>query len=160
MSFVVVTHLPVGHVSALRDILGRYTQMPVSEIKDGDSLLENNVHVLTEDSVMSVRGGCLRLRKPKENRRDRDPINLFFSSLAEELGERSVGVILSGGGSDGTLGAKAIKEHGGLTLAQGVNSTAPRHSGMPNSAIEASKAPAKKNGRRRPQRTCQVLSDK
>ena len=61
MSFVVVTHLPVGHVSALRDILGRYTQMHVSEIKDGDSLLENHVHVLTEDSVMSVKAGRLRL---------------------------------------------------------------------------------------------------
>jgi hypothetical protein len=63
------------------------------------------------------------------------PIDIFFDSLAVELGERAIGVVLSGTGSDGALGLKAIKARGGLTLVQGSDGTAPQHSGMPMSAI-------------------------
>jgi two-component system CheB/CheR fusion protein len=70
-----------------------------------------------------------------EARRERQPIDLFFASLVEDQGEAAIGVVLSGSGSDGTLGLKAIKEHGGLTIAQGSDGTVPRYPSMPNSAV-------------------------
>ena len=67
--------------------------------------------------------------------RTQHPIDLFFTSLAADRGDHSIGIVLSGGGSDGSLGIKAIKEHGGLAIAQGGDHSAPRHESMPASAI-------------------------
>ncbi|HEX6014549.1 MAG TPA: chemotaxis protein CheB [Geminicoccaceae bacterium] len=136
MAFVVVTHLGPGHESALPAILRGCTGMPVMPARDGEAVEAAHVYVLPNDAAMTMASGRLVLRRPPAGgRRERQPIDVFFASLAEDLGERAVGVVLSGGGSDGTLGLKAIKERGGLTLAQGVDGTAPRYPDMPASAV-------------------------
>ncbi len=94
-----------------------------------------HVYVLPARRILGIADGHLRLREHDPVQRERNPIDLFFSELAQECGEYAVGVILSGGGTDGTLGLKAIKERGGLTFAQGTDGTAPRHPDMPASAI-------------------------
>src|SRR5262249_56262062 len=86
------------------------------------------------EGVGEIEEGGLRVRAIEEIR-ERTPIDSFFAALAEDQQEYAIGIVLSGGGSDGTLGIKAIKEHGGLTLAQATDGSGPRHSSMPESAI-------------------------
>ncbi len=134
MAFVVVTHLDPKHESWLAEIIGRRTTMPVTAARDGDEVAPQRVYVLPPGVIMTIEGGHLRLRGRTAGISERAPIDIFFSSLAEDQGEDAVGIVLSGGGSDGTLGITAIKEHGGLTLAQGSNRTEPRFKDMPESA--------------------------
>ena len=136
MSFALVTHLARGHVSSLVEILSRYTPMPVKTAIDGVILNPNELHVCPPDHIMTMVDGKLRLQL-RADEAQRKPIDVFLSSLAEEHGEASVGILLSGGGSDGTLGIKAIKERGGLTLAQGGDGSGPLQTGMPDTAIAA-----------------------
>jgi two-component system CheB/CheR fusion protein len=136
MSFAVVTHLARGHESALVEILGRFTSMPVKSAVDGALLAPNELHVCPPDHIMMMVDGRLRLQL-RVDESQRKPIDVFLSSLAEQHGEAAVGVLLSGGGSDGTLGVKAIKERGGLTLAQGSDGSGPLQAGMPDTAIAA-----------------------
>ena len=138
LSFVIVTHLGSGRVSFLREILERYSALPISEIADGQQPEINHIHVLGKGAALILENGAFRLKKSTDEQPEREPINLFLISLAEEFGERSIAVVLSGGGSDGALGVKSVKEHGGVSLAQGFDTTGPRHSGMPESAIDAS----------------------
>ena len=134
-AFVVVTHLGSDTHSAMPQILQACTTMPVVSAADGDAVLSGHVHVLPNDSLISIVGGRLVLRgQSPDAPRERQPIDLFFVSLAEDQGENAVGIVLSGSGSDGTLGLKTIKVHGGLTLAQGSNGTSPRYASMPTSA--------------------------
>jgi two-component system CheB/CheR fusion protein len=135
-AFVVVTHLGSGHESALPAILGDRTAMSVVPARDGDVVVPGHVYVLPTDAVITLTAGRLALRRQDPAaRRERQPIDIFFASLAENLGERAAGVVLSGTGSDGTLGLKVIKERGGLTLAQGVDGSAPSYPEMPASAV-------------------------
>src|SRR5262249_38291661 len=136
MGFALVTHLARGHVSSLVEILSRYTPMPVRTAVDGAYLNPNELHVCPPDHIMTMADGKLRLQL-RADEAQRKPIDVFLSSLAEEHGEASIGVLLSGGGSDGTLGIKAIKERGGLTLAQGGDGSGPLQTGMPDTAIAA-----------------------
>jgi two-component system, chemotaxis family, CheB/CheR fusion protein len=136
MSFALVTHLARGHVSSLVEILSRYTTMAVKTAVDGAVLAPNQLHVCPPDHIMVVTDGHLRLQL-RADEAQRKPIDVFLSSLAEEHAEASVGILLSGGGSDGTLGIKAIKERGGLTLAQGGDGDGPLQPGMPDTAIAA-----------------------
>ncbi|HEY1750209.1 MAG TPA: CheR family methyltransferase, partial [Caulobacteraceae bacterium] len=133
-AFVVVTHLSPERRSLLPEILARYTKMPVASAEDAE-LEPNTVKVLPADTILDIQGGRLRLRKLAAGRRERKPIDVFFSALAKDQGEYAAGVILSGSDGDGTLGVKAIKERGGLTLAQVANGDGPSHSSMPDSAI-------------------------
>lgn len=135
MAFVVVTHLGAGHESALPQILARATPLPVVPAQDGASVEPNRVYVLASDMVPVLRDGHLHLMPHPATAREYNVIDVFFSSLAEDVGEDAVGVILSGVGHDGTLGAKAIKERGGLTIAQMSDHTAPRYPEMAASAI-------------------------
>ena len=134
-AFVVVTHLSPDRRSLLPEIIARCTKMPVCEAVDGAVLKPNEVHVLPADALLDVQDGRLRVRKPSAVRRERRPIDIFFSALAQDQGECAAGVVLSGGDGDGTLGIKAIKERGGLTLAQAANGDGPQHPDMPDSAI-------------------------
>ena len=134
MAFVVVTHMPRGYETTLPEILSRYTEMPVTNVHADEAIAPNHVYVCPSDHVLTVRHDRLHL-EPRGSEIHRTPIDVFLSSLAEEQGEHAVGVVLSGGGSDGTLGIKAIKEHGGLTLAQGTDGHGPRQSSMPATAI-------------------------
>ena len=118
MAFVLVQHLSPDHKSMLAELLGRTTTMDVIEAKDGVSIKPNCVFVIPPDSTMTIGGGKLKIVKPAPPRDRRRPIDTFLQSLAEDQGESAIGIILSGTGSDGAKGVAAVKEHGGLTLAQ------------------------------------------
>ena len=137
MCFVVVTHLPPDRDSLLAEILGRASRLPVVSARDGQFVEAQHVYVLPSSATLTIAAGWLRLRRIAAGNRERTPIDVFFTSLAEDQGERAIGIVLSGGGSDGTLGLKAIKENGGLTVAQGTNLTRPRFADMPANAVAA-----------------------
>jgi two-component system CheB/CheR fusion protein len=137
MAFVVVTHLPPHRDSLLAEILGRATRMPVVNARDDQPVEAQHVYVLPPGAVLTMHEGRLRLRYTEAAERERAPIDVFFTSLAEDQGEHAIGIVLSGGGSDGTLGLKALKENGGLTVAQGANVTRPRFADMPSNAVAA-----------------------
>jgi two-component system CheB/CheR fusion protein len=136
LGFALVTHLARGHASALPEILGRSSSIPVQPAADGAILAPNVLHVCPPDHIMTIVDGRLRLQV-RTGESQRKPIDVFLSSLAEQHGLMVIGVLLSGGGSDGTLGMKAIKERGGLTLAQGSDGSGPIQASMPDTAIAA-----------------------
>src|SRR5215472_221843 len=134
MAFVIITHLAPKRESMLPEILARDTRMPVLVAEHDQLVRRDHIYVAPADSVLQIEKGRLRLR-PISDGRERTPIDSFFAALAEDQAEHAIGIVLSGAGSDGTLGIKAIKEHGGLTLAQATDHSGPRHSSMPASAI-------------------------
>jgi two-component system CheB/CheR fusion protein len=136
LAFVVIPHLAPGRKSMLAEILGRWTDMPVIEARDGDAITGNHALVIPPGAVASLRDGRLSLRRISPNVPQKTaPIDAFFESMTQSLNENAIGVILSGTCHDGVLGLKAIKTRGGVTLAQGSNATAPEYSGMPDSAV-------------------------
>ncbi|MBZ9794365.1 CheR family methyltransferase [Mesorhizobium sp. ES1-4] len=135
MAFVIITHLSPKRNSLLHEVIDRYTDMPVVVVEDGVVVEPDHVYVMPENVTLGIDNGVLHLRRPNGLTQERKPIDIFFSALAEDQGEYAVGVILSGGDSDGTLGAKAIKERGGLTVAQAPDGYGPRNPDMPQSAI-------------------------
>jgi two-component system CheB/CheR fusion protein len=137
LAYVVVTHLSPDRESLLHQVVGRYTDLPVQIAADRTVVEPNKVYVLPADGVLGIEGGRLQVRKLGASRRERKPIDLFLSALARDCGEYAAGVILSGGDADGTLGIKAIKERGGLTLAQVADGSGPSHRAMPDSAISS-----------------------
>src|SRR5215471_9948884 len=102
----------------LVELLGAQSPIPVVAAKDGVAVKPNCVFVIPPDSTLTIKDGRLRLVTPAPAREHRRPIDAFFTSLAEDCGERAVGIVLAGVGSDGTIGIRTIKELGGLTLAQ------------------------------------------
>jgi two-component system, chemotaxis family, CheB/CheR fusion protein len=135
LGFVIVTHLGPERESMLHQIVARYTELPVNIAADGISVEIDNIYVLPADAILSIENRRLRIHKPGPGQRERKPIDIFFSALATDCGELAAGVVLSGGDGDGTLGIKAIKERGGLTLAQVADGHGPRYPDMPESAI-------------------------
>ncbi len=135
MAFVVITHLAPDRESMLTEILARHAAMPVISAQNGQEVEPNRIYVLPPASILSIKDRRLQLREMDAPHHERTPIDIFFSSLAQDCGEYAVGVVLSGSGRDGVLGVKAIKEHGGVTLAQSSDSTGPGFAGMPESAI-------------------------
>lgn len=133
LAFVVIQHLDPDHVALLPELLQRVTSMNVMAVKDRSRVKPDCVYVIPPNRDMSILHGVLHLFEAAEPRGLRLPIDHFFRSLADDCKERSIGVILSGMGSDGTLGLRAIKEKGGLTLVQDPESA--KFTGMPNSAI-------------------------
>ena len=133
MAFVLMMHLSRSHESALPEIIGRCTKMRVLSASDGVAVEPNHVYVCPPGRILTVQSGQLRLREAIAG--DTRPIDVFLSSLAKDRGAATIGIVLSGSGNDGTLGIKAIKEQGGLTLAQGSDGNGPMQSGMPDSAI-------------------------
>src|SRR5262249_12064332 len=134
MAFVIITHLAPKRESMLPEILARDTRMPVLIAEHDQAIRPNHVYVAPADAVLGITKGRLGVRASADGR-ERTPIDSFFAALAEDQGEYAIGIVLSGAGSDGTLGIKAIKEHGGLTLAQATDHSGPRHASMPESAI-------------------------
>ena len=110
--------------------------MPVISAGDGMVVEADHVYVCPADHILMLAGGQLHLHS-RASEIQRKPIDVFLSSLSEERGETAIGILLSGGGSDGTIGLKAIKERGGLTIAQGTDGTAPLQASMPDTAIAA-----------------------
>lgn len=135
MAFVLVQHLSPDHKSMLAELLGRSTAMQVVEAADGVRVKPDHVFVIPPDATMTIAKGRLRIVRPAPPRERRRPIDAFFLSLAEDRGEDAIGIILAGTGSDGAQGLAAVKEHGGLTLAQAEYDS---HAlpGMPQSAAD------------------------
>jgi two-component system CheB/CheR fusion protein len=133
MAFVVVQHLAPDHKSILTDLVKRYTRMQVFEVEDGMVVRPNCTYIIPPNRDMAFLGGTLQLLEPSLPRGQRLPIDFFFRSLAQDQHERAICVVLSGTGSDGTLGVRAIKSEGGMVMAQSPDST--EYDGMPRSAI-------------------------
>jgi two-component system, chemotaxis family, CheB/CheR fusion protein len=133
MAFILVQHLAPSHKSMLVELLRPHTPVPIIEAHDGVEVEKNHVYVIPPDATLTMDGMALRVEMPAPERPHRRPIDTLFSSLAENHTDCAVGIILSGVGSDGSLGVQAIKEHGGFTLAQ-AEFDATAMSGMPQSA--------------------------
>ena len=133
MAFVLVQHLAPDHKSILTDLVRRYTRMQVFEVEDGMIVQPNCTYIIPPGRDMAFLNGSLQLLDPAAPRGQRLPIDFFFRSLAQDQQARAIGIILSGTGSDGTLGVRAIKGEGGMVMAQNLEST--EYDGMPRSAI-------------------------
>src|SRR5438874_661614 len=133
MAFVIVQHLDPHHASRLSNLLGKVTAMPVSEVTGTTTPKPNTVYVQPPNKCVIAKDGTLTLVQREE--RLNVGIDHFFESLAEECGSRAIGIVLSGTGSDGTAGLRAIKAAGGLTFAQ--NQQSAKFDAMPRSAIRA-----------------------
>ena len=129
MAFVLVPHLDAHHKSAMVELLRAYTRMPVVEIADRAQVEADHVYVIPPNATLSIAHGALHTMTPRSRGMTIDD---FFGSLARDQGDNAIGVILSGSGSDGTVGLTAIKEAGGLTFAQAPESSA--FDSMPRSA--------------------------
>lgn len=131
MAYVVVQHLDPKHQSILPDILSRVTEIPVHEITDEIKLEPDNIYVIPANKTLCATDGILLL-EAREKGGANHAVDKFFKSLAIIHENYAVGIVLSGNGSDGTLGLKTIKEHGGITFAQDDSSA---NNSMPTSAI-------------------------
>ena len=135
MAFILVPHLDPSHASILTAILQRSTTMPVVEAQDQMAVEPNCVYVIPPNRDMTIFHRVLQLTVPDQPRGHRMPIDAFLRSLAEDQGESSIGIILSGTGSDGTQGLRAILGAGGISFVQEPETA--KYSGMPASAIQA-----------------------
>ncbi|ABM03617.1 MCP methyltransferase, CheR-type [Psychromonas ingrahamii 37] len=135
IAFVVIQHLDPTHKGIMPELLQRDTTMKVKQACNNMKVKPNCVYVIPPDKDLSVLHGVLFLLEPVVKHTIRLPIDSFFQSLAADQHERAVGVILSGMGSDGTLGLRAIKENAGLSLVQSPESA--KFDSMPQSAINA-----------------------
>ncbi|CAL66655.1 chemotaxis protein CheB [Christiangramia forsetii] len=137
MAFILVQHLDPEHQSQLPEILQRNTKIPVKEIRDKMEVKPNHIYVIPSNKTLSFQNKemVLKARDKRNDLSPYQPINSFLTSLAKIYGSYAIGVILSGTGSDGTKGLKAIKDHGGITFAQDKKSAA--YPAMPENAAEA-----------------------
>ena len=133
MAFVLVQHLAPDHKSLLTDLIRRCTHLEVFEVEDGTVVRENCIYVIPPNFDIALLNGVLHLLEPSAPRGQRLPIDFFFRSLANDQRENAIGIVLSGTGSDGTLGARAIKAEGGMIMSQTTESS--DFDGMPRSVI-------------------------
>lgn len=134
MAFVLIQHLDPKHPSILAELLSKETAMRVQEVTHGTRVEPNHVYVIPPNTTMSISGRSLQLAPREESHGMHMSIDRFMRSLAEERGNRAIGVILSGSGTDGTLGMAEIQAQGGVTFAQDESA---KYNGMPRSAIAA-----------------------
>jgi two-component system CheB/CheR fusion protein len=137
MAYVLVQHLAPKHDSLLPKLLQKVTKIPVLEISDEIKVEPNKIYIIPSNKMLLSNDGKLELSpRPKKSKKLQNlPIDLFFTSLAWVHQSHSIGVVLTGTGSDGTEGLKAIKEHGGITFAHDLESA--EYNGMPKSAVDA-----------------------
>ncbi len=133
MAYILIQHLDPTHESMMVELLAGRTPMTVQQAVDGMPVESNHVYVIAPGSYLAIENGALRLSQPRERHGARLPIDFFLYSLAEAYGERAVAVILSGTGSDGSLGLKAVHEKGGMVIVQKPEEAS--FDGMPRSAI-------------------------
>jgi two-component system CheB/CheR fusion protein len=134
MAFVLIQHLDPKHRSILAELLSKETGMRVKEVTHGMRAEPNQVYVIPPNASMSISNRSLELSAREESHRAPMAIDRFMRSLAEDQGNRAIGVILSGSGTDGTLGMAEIQAQGGVTFAQDESA---KYDGMPRSAIAA-----------------------
>ncbi len=133
LAFVLVPHLDPTHKGIMPELLQRFTAMKVHQARDGIAVQPDNVYVIPPNKDLAIMHGALQLLEPTAPRGLRLPIDFFFRHLAEDQKERSIAIILSGMGTDGTLGLKAIKEQMGTVMVQDPGSA--KYDGMPRSAV-------------------------
>lgn len=133
LAFVIVQHLSPDHKSILGELIGRHTRMKVCEVVDGTKVIAGSTYIIPPNRDMTIAQGCLFLQEPAAPRSQRLPIDLFFRSLARDQGEQAICIVLSGSGTDGTLGLRAIKAEGGMVMAQVPDSA--EYNSMPLHAI-------------------------
>ncbi len=133
MAFVLVQHLAPDHESILTELIQRYTRMQVFEVKDGMVVQPNCAYIIPPNRDMAFLNGSLQLLEPTEPRGHRLPIDFLFRSLAQDQHERAIGIVLSGTGSDGSLGVRSIKAEGGMVMVQIPASC--EFDGMPRNAL-------------------------
>jgi two-component system, chemotaxis family, CheB/CheR fusion protein len=135
IAFILVQHMEPSHESLLTELLQKVTRIPVQEITNNMLVEPDRIYIIPSNKLLMANDGRLQLSpRPPKNERNM-PIDVFFMSLAEVHQAQAIGVVLSGTATDGTLGLKEIKDHGGLTFAQQPQSAA--FAGMPQSAIDA-----------------------
>ncbi len=134
-SFIIIQHLSPDHKSLLVELVGRHTQMTVVEAGENMQLVKNCIYVIPNNKLMTVENNRLVLEAKKVNNSPNNAIDFFLLSLAAEKKHRSIAVILSGTGSDGTRGIEAVKKAGGLVIVQDPETA--KFNGMPNSAIQS-----------------------
>ncbi len=134
LSYVVVQHLSPTYRSMLAQLLARETAMTVKDVEDGGQPAPNTVYITPANRNLTIREGRFRLVEPAREALPKPSINLFFASLAAQMNDAAIGVILSGTGSDGASGVHAIKAAGGFTFAQ--EPATAKYSGMPQAAID------------------------
>jgi len=132
LAFVLVSHLDPKHISMLPELIQNKTKMPVHQITDNMPIAANRIYVIPPDKELAILHGSLQLLDRKKTDSLHRPIDAFFRSLAEDQGNKAIGIILSGTGTDGTLGIKAIKAHTGLIIVQDQDSA--KFDGMPTNA--------------------------
>ncbi len=133
MAFVIVQHLSPDHKSLMVELLSKHTEMKVEQAVDGVTLQANCIYLIPPKKTMTVHHGRLWLTEKARQHALSFPIDIFLNSLAEDMGERAISIILSGTGSDGTRGIRSVKEQGGLIMVQDLNSA--KFDGMPRNAI-------------------------
>ena len=134
MAFIIVQHLDPSHDSMMVDLLAGHTSMPVSLATDGMKIERERVYVIPPGVYLSVDDkGALRISKPEARHGARLPFDFLLNSLAREFGARTICVVLSGTGADGSLGLKSVKAKGGLVIAQDMREAG--YDGMPRSAV-------------------------
>lgn len=133
LAFVLVPHLDPTHKGMMPELLGRCTSMNVVQVEDGMPVRPDQIHIIPPNKDMTILNGVLHIQEPNSPRGHRAPIDLFLRHLAEDQEDRSIAVIMSGMGTDGTLGVKAVKEHLGLALVQDARSA--KYDSMPKSAL-------------------------
>ncbi len=133
MAFVLIQHLDPKHKSILSELVRRYTKMSVYEVKDGMRVEPNTVYVIPPNRNMALLHGILHLLEQSEVPGVRTPIDFFFRSLAEDRKEEAICIVLSGTGTEGAMGLRAVKGEGGMVMVQEPESA--KYDGMPRSAI-------------------------
>jgi two-component system CheB/CheR fusion protein len=133
MAFVLIQHLAPDHKSLLREILARETAMLTIEVANNMAVEPNCVYVIPPNTRMTIEGGLLKLAPREKSRAMIKPVDTFFLSLAADLGNKAIAVVLSGGDGDGSRGLEAVKQAGGITFAQSEDSA--QVTSMPNTAV-------------------------
>jgi two-component system CheB/CheR fusion protein len=134
IAFVIIQHLDPNQVGIMPELIQRSTSLKVIQIKDNTKVQSNSIYVIPPKKSLSILKGTLHLFDPVEPQGFRLPIDIFFRSLADDMQEKAIGIILSGMGSDGSLGVKAIKENNGFVMIQDPSTA--KFDGMPRSAGE------------------------
>jgi two-component system CheB/CheR fusion protein len=134
-AFFVITHLPRNHVSQLSRIISRFTKIPTTRMKGREMIRPQHIYVLPEDALATIENDQLVLRRRPQENIVNYAIDEFFVSLAHAYGEKAIGIIFSGMGSDGAKGSAVIHEHGGKVLVQEPHSAT--FQSMPWAAIQA-----------------------
>jgi len=133
IAFVIIQHLSPSHKSIMGSILSKCTKMQVLEMEDGMHIEPNRVYMNPPNKNVVIINGTLQLMDPVKTNGINLPIDCFFRSMAEDLAEKAICIVLSGTATDGTLGIKAVKGEGGIAMVQDPDSA--KYDGMPRSAI-------------------------